>query len=451
MALPTKVAKGIRSGIAPLDSLRPPPRNARTHSKSQIRQISRSIREFGATNPIVADPTGEIIAGHGRWLAAQQIGLQSFPVMWVFGLTAHQKSALRLADNKIAENAGWNMEILAAELENLTAVSFDATVTGFSAPEIDLIIEGAAHGSSDPRADVVVQIEGAAPAVSQPGDMWECGKHRILCGDACEAASYDVLLGGELAQMVFTDPPYNVRIAGHAGGLGAIQHREFAMASGEMSSDEYSAFLGRFLRLAAAHSANGSIHFVCMDWRHTPEILHAANAANLTWKNLCVWKKAAIGMGTFYRSQHELVFVLKNGDAPHINNFELGQHGRTRTNVWEYSAAAAPDINRTEALAIHPTVKPAALVADAIKDCSTRGAVVLDPFGGSGTTLIAAEMTGRRARLVELDPYYVDSAVRRWERYSRTEAHHVTSHRTFSQMTGDRNAAHSDQLPTDGV
>ena len=438
MALPA-VSKRVVSEIASLASLRPSPNNARTHSKRQVQQIARSIREFGPTNPIVADPTGEIIAGHGRWLAANQIGLHAFPVMRVFGLTEHQKSALRLADNKIAANAGWNLEILAAELETLTNVEFDATVTGFSAPEIDLILEGA-RGKSDPSADVVAAAERDRPATSRVGDVWECGKHRLLCGDACAAESYDVLLGGERAQMVFTDPPYNVRIAGHAGGLGAIQHREFAMASGEMSSDEYRDFLGNFLRLAAAHSANGSIHFVCMDWRHTTEILRAAHQANLTWKNLCVWRKAAIGMGTFYRSQHELVFVLKNGDAPHINNFELGQHGRTRTNVWEYSAADAPDVTRREALAMHPTVKPAALVADAIKDCSTRGGIVLDPFGGSGTSMIAAEMTGRRGRLIELDAHYVDAAVRRWEGYSGGEAIHAASRQTFAEVASDRAA-----------
>ena len=440
MALPA-VSKRFVSEIASIASLRPSPNNARTHSKRQVQQIARSIREFGPTNPIVVDPTGEIIAGHGRWLAAQQIGLHAFPVMRVFGLTERQKSAIRLADNKIAANAGWNLEILAAELEGLTNVEFDATITGFSVAEIDLLIDQAATLTANAKADMVAEPRRESPAVSRLGDIWRCGEHRILCGDACSQASYLAVLKGERAQMVFTDPPYNVRMSGHAGGLGTIQHREFAMASGEMSTEEYRGFLRDFLRCVAASSVDGSIHFVCMDWRHTPDLLYAAHEANLAWKNLCVWKKAAIGMGTFYRSQHELVFVLKNGDRPHINNFELGQHGRTRTNVWEYSAADAPDVTRHEALSMHPTVKPAALVADAMKDCSTRGGIILDPFGGSGTSMIAAEMTGRCGRLIELDPHYVDAAVRRWEGYSGGEAIHATTDQTFAEVSSDRAAA----------
>ena len=244
------------------------------------------------------------------------------------------------------------------------------------------------------------------------------GAHRLLCGDARDKASYNRLLEGAKAEFLFTDPPYNIAIDGHVCGLGRVRHREFAMGSGEMSEAEFTAFLKAVFALLAENTVDGSIHQICMDWRHMGEMLEAGRTVYSELKNLCVWNKTNAGMGSFYRSKHELVFVWKSGTAPHTNNFELGQHGRHRSNVWDYAGVNTMRAGRLEELAMHPTVKPTALVADAIKDCSRRAGLVLDPFCGSGTILIAAERTGRKARALEIDPTYVDVAVRRWQAYT---------------------------------
>jgi hypothetical protein len=238
--------------------------------------------------------------------------------------------------------------------------------------------------------------------------------------------------------MVFIDPPYNVPINGHVSGLGKVKHRDFAMASGEMSEARYVGFLGTCFGYLIGHSVNGSIHFICMDWRHSFELLSAARPIYSELKNLCVWNKDNGGMGSLYRSKHELVFVFKNGSATHINNVELGRHGRNRTNVWDYAGVNSLRDGRLEELAMHPTVKPVALVADAILDCSKRGGIVLDCFGGSGTTLIAAEKTGRRGYLMELDAAYVDVAIRRFQKLTGKQATHGETQRTFADLERDR-------------
>jgi len=266
---------------------------------------------------------------------------------------------------------------------------------------------------------------------SRPGDVWALGPHRLLCGNALDSASYQNLMAGELAEMVFSDPPYNVRIDGNVCGLGRVRHREFAMASGEMKEADFTAFLRTAFEQLAANSTNGAIHFVCMDWRHLAEMLGAGRSVYSELKNLVVWSKTNAGMGSFYRSKHELVFVWKVGAAAHVNNFELGQHGRHRTNVWDYAGVNTIRPGRLEELAMHPTVKPVALVADAIKDCSRRNGIILDPFVGSGTTLIAAHRTGRRARGIELDPIYVDVAVRRWQTYTGKPATLLATGKSF--------------------
>jgi DNA modification methylase len=276
------------------------------------------------------------------------------------------------------------------------------------------------------------------PAVSRPSDLWRIGDHVLLCGDALKPGSYRKLLGSDKAQLVFTDPPYNVAIGGNVSGLGKVKHRELAMASGEMSAEEFTDFLqGAFTRLAE-FSTDGSIHFVCMDWRHMAELLRAANATYSELKNLCVWTKTNAGMGSLYRSQHELVFVFKNGAAPHINNVELGRFGRNRTNVWSYPGVNSFGTKRDSELAMHPTVKPVALVSDAILDCSRRGDIVLDAFAGSGTTLIAAEKTGRCGFGIELDPHYVDTVIRRFDDVYGLKAVHAESGLSFEQLKAKR-------------
>lgn len=400
-----------------LSDLKPYARNARTHSRAQIKQIADSIQRFGFANPILIDDDDQIIAGHGRAGAAKLLGLDEVPTVRLSHLSPTERRAFILADNRLAEKAGWDREILAIELQGLIDLDFEVELTGFGTAEVDLILEEAEDAkreASGPEDD----IPDPGPAVSRPGDLWILGAHRLLCGDAREAGSYDRVLDGATAQFVFTDPPYNVRIPGHVSGHGQIRHQDFAMGCGEMSEEEFTQFLATVFGHLASHTTEGSIHQICIDWRHLREMLAAGHQVYSELKNLCVWNKSNAGLGSFYRSKHELIFVWKSGAAPHINNFELGQHGRTRTNVWDYPGATAMHSGRLEELALHPTVKPVAMVADAIKDCSKRGALVLDPFCGSGTILIAAERTGRKARALEIDPSYVDVAVRRWQTYA---------------------------------
>jgi hypothetical protein len=430
-------AASVAAELRPINSLVANPRNARTHNEQQIEQIVASIREFGFTNPVLVDETGTILAGHGRVAAAKRLGIAAVPVVRIENLSDAQKRAYVIADNRLAEKAGWDQDILAIELQYLIEVDFNIELTGFATAEIDIMLDAA---RSDPD-DEVAAPETAEPPVSQVGDLWLMGSHRLLCGDATRAEVYTALMAEEKAQMMFTDPPYNVAIDGHVCGSGRIRHREFVMASGEMTESEFVAFLGRFMTNAVAHSLDGSIHYVCMDWRHIGEMLAAATPLYGSPKNLCVWVKDNGGLGSFYRSRHELVFVFKNGAGPHINNFGLGEKGRYRTNIWEYAGVNSMKAGRLEELAMHPTVKPTAMVADAIRDCSKRKSIILDPFAGSGTTIIAAERTGRVARALELDPYYVDVAVRRWERATGGSAQHAETGLTFAQHAANRRAA----------
>jgi DNA modification methylase len=406
----------LRIEYQPISALVPCPNNPRTHSKKQIEQIARSLRHFGFTNPVLIDDRNGIVAGHGRVAAARLIGLADIPTVRLRDMSEADIRAYVIADNKLAENAGWDRTLLALEFQYLSELedAFDLSLTGFELPEIDValaeLVPDGGDGGPDP-ADEVPEVA-PGPAVTQPGDIWHIGAHRLICGNSLARETYAALLDDARAQMVFTDPPYNVPIGGHVCGSGSVQHREFAMASGEMSPAEFTDFLSRVFAHLAEFSADGSIHFQCMDWRHMGEMLSAGGKAYGELKNLCVWAKTNGGMGSLYRSQHELVFVFKAGRAPHINNVELGRHGRYRTNVWTY-----PGVNSfgggQDDLALHPTVKPAALVRDAILDCSHRNGIVLDAFAGSGTTLVAAEQTGRRGFGIEIDPHYCDVILRR--------------------------------------
>ena len=418
-------------------ALKPYAHNPRTHSKKQIRQIANSIKEFGFTNPILVDGEMGVIAGHGRLEAAKQLGVDQVPTIKLEDMSDDQKRAYILADNKLAENAGWDREILAIEFQHLidADIGFDIEVTGFEMAEIDLTIESAAGDTSDGPADDVPDLETVEPPVCEPGDLWLLGRHRLLCADATKLASYEELLSGERAQMVFSDPPYNVPIDRHVCGLGSIRHAEFAMASGEMSKTEFTAFLSTVLGHMVAFSADGTIHFICMDWRHMDELIAAGREVYSELKNLCVWAKTNGGMGSLYRSQHELVFVFKNGTGPHINNVELGRHGRYRTNLWTYAGANTLKHDRLDELSMHPTVKPVALVRDAILDCSKRNGIVLDAFSGSGTTIIAAEKTGRIACGLEIDPRYVDVAIKRWTALTGEQAIHSSSGLSFELLS----------------
>ena len=342
----------------------------------------------------------------------------------------------------MAEKAGWDTSILAIELQHLSNVDtdFDITVTGFEIPEIDMLLS---PDDNEPDSADEFEVPESSESVSQLGDLWQAGRHRILCGSALEKTCYSMLLGAKRAEVVFTDPPYNVAIDGNVSGKGCVSHREFPMASGEMSEFQFISFLSTSLKLIAHYSAVGSVHFICMDWRHVGELVAAGKTVYESLLNVCVWVKNNGGMGSLYRSRHELVFVFRNGKGKHRNNIQLGQFGRNRTNVWEYPGISTLSKNREEGnlLALHPTVKPVALVADALLDCSARGDLVLDAFLGSGSTLIAAERTGRCCYGVELDPLYVDAAIRRWQRYTGDHIVHAASGKRFDEIAAQRSEA----------
>ena len=419
----------------PIDELKPDPKNPRQHDVKQVRQIANSIRQFGFVCPILVNAGGNIIAGHGRIQAARQLGMTTVPVVRVDHLTPAQVKALQIADNRLCEKSTWDERLLGEAFEELSLLklNFDLDITGFELPEIDLMI--ASLGEPDVDEDKANDVpKPAETAVSKVGDLWRLDRHRLFCGSALDQPAYETVLDGALAEYVITDPPYNVPIQGHVSGNGAVQHREFAMASGEMSEAEFTDFLTKVSRLLVRFSTPGSVHCQFMDWRHMGELLQAGKAAYSELLNVCVWDKGRGGLGSLYRSQHELAFVFKNGKDPHTNNVQLGKYGRNRTNLWSCPAISTFGRSGEEGnlLALHPTVKPVRMLADAILDCSDLGGVVLDPFLGSGSTLIACERTGRQGRGIEIDPIYVDTAIRRWQDYTGEDAVNVASGRTFA-------------------
>jgi len=430
-----------RVQLVSLNKLTPNSNNVRTHSKKQIRQIADSIERFGFTNPILVDEGNSVLAGHGRLAAAKLLGLREVPTLVLVGLNDAQKRAYVLADNKLAEKAGWDRAALAVELTALapilTEAGLDISLTGFEPPEIDALLGDLVDPEFDPADEPPPP---AGEEVSRIGDLWQLAGHHLLCGDARDEAQFRKLMGAERAAMVFADPPYNVSIKS-IQGRGKIKHGEFAMASGEMSKAEFTTFLIETLTQVARHSADGALNYVCMDWRHLEEMIEAGNSVYSELKNLVVWNKTNAGQGSFYRSQHELIFVFKNGDGPHTNNVELGHHGRNRSNVWTYPGINSFRAGRMDELLTHPTVKPVALVADAMRDCSRRGDIVLDPFMGSGTTILAAERVGRRAYGIELDPLYVDAAIRRWQSFTKRDALLQCTGETFDEVAAKRASA----------
>ena len=431
----------------PIDALVPDSRNPRAHSERQIKQIAASIKAFGFNIPIIVDGKNRVIAGHGRLLAARKLGMKEVPTIRLAHLTAAQTKAFMIADNRLTENSTWDDRLLAETLQELSIVELDFSLedTGFSMGEIDLRIEGligAEEQKSDP-ADEVPEIPNT-PSISKPGDIWQLGKHRLLCGSALDALSYDILMQGQKADAVISDPPYNVKIDGHVGGLGAIKHREFAMASGEMSELEFTDFLRRACSLMALNSHSGALHYLFIDWRHLHEMITAGKQVYGQPKNLCVWDKGSGGMGSLYRSQHELILVFKHGNVPHRNNVQLGANGRYRTNIWSYPGANSFGRKSEEGnlLEMHPTAKPVQMIADAIMDCTERGDIVLDPFLGSGTTLMAAERVGRICYGMEIDPLYADTIIRRWQKWTGEKALHAVSGKSFEERIAEVEDAH---------
>lgn len=432
LSLPTAIVR------VPIADLEPDARNPRVHSDRQLSQLAKSIKSFGFLWPVMIDGTRRVLAGHGRIEAAKRLGLQEVPTISIHHLSESQRRAFVIADNRLAEQASWDEELLAEQLKELFEVDldFDLEATGFEVGEIDVLIEGVSPNvrpTSDPADDLP---ESRPIDVTSSGDLWLAGPHRIYCGNSLDSDCYSALMESRRAAMVFTDPPFNVKIDGHATGLGSIHHPNFQMASGEMTPPAFTDFLAQFMQRCAFHSIDGSLHYAFMDWRHISELLAAGEQAYSELKNVCVWVKDNGGMGSLYRSQHELIFVFKSGKEKHSNNVQLGRFGRYRTNVWHYPGVNSFSRSTEEGnlLELHPTVKPVALVADAIMDCTSRRDIVLDPFLGSGTTVVAAERTGRVCYGIELDPRYVDTIIRRWQKLTGQSARHEGSGRTFTEL-----------------
>ena len=401
--------------------------NARTHSEKQLYQIAKSIEKLGNNNPVLIDTKNVIVAGHGRIEAAKLLGLESVPTICLDHLTKEQVRAYILADNKLALESGWDNKILKNELDYLMHLEldldFDATITGFSIPEIDMVInQEAIEEAKEEKIDPVDELpeENEVEKRVKAGDLWQLGNHKFFCGDALKAESFEILMGEELAGVAFVDMPYNVKIRGNVTTNKKVS--EFAMASGELSKSEFTQFMKTAMSLLVKYSTNGSIHFQCMDFRHLSEILEAGLSVYSELKNLCVWDKKTAGMGSLYRSQHELILVFKQGTEPHVNNVELGVHGRYRTNVWPYKGMHASNPESAELLSLHPTVKPVAMVMDAILDVSKPNDIVIDSFAGSGSVVVAAERTKRRARVIELEPKYGNVILYRFERLTGQKA-----------------------------
>jgi DNA modification methylase len=425
----------------PINAVKPYGQNPRRHSKVQIKKLAESIREFGFVNPVLVDEAGELIAGHGRLEAAISLGLPTIRALRITGLKAAQKRALRIADNRLAERSSWSPELLKIELQDVIELDYDVELTGFDHIEVDqrLTVDGPA---SDDESDIAPPPE---RPVTRLGDLWALGRHRVICGDARDPQSYARVLCGEKARQVIADVPFNVPIAGHVSGHGRHKHAEFAVASGELTTAAYIDFLRVVMTHARNASCDGSPHYWFIDWRIVAELISVGREVYGELKNLIVWAKPNAGLGALYRSQHELIPVFKHGHAPHVNNIKLGRLGRNRSNLWQYNGGSGFSKTRNQDLADHPTIKATRMIADAIRDASNINDVILDPCAGSGTVNIAAEQVGRRAASIEIEPRFVDVALRRYQQQTGQEPVLLPHKHTLSTVRHRRYNEESDQ------
>jgi len=431
----------------PVNALQASPNRTRETTPKILESVIRSIKKFGMVLPVLIDEHDTIVAGHVLWEAAILLGFETIECRMVDHLDPIELEALSLALNRIGEIGKYNLDKLRDRMIAIESHGIELISTGFTLPEIDQIklkplsVEDDREGDQGQEEgnDDKDEEEGSTPAAptSRRGDLFHLGRHRLLCGDALDEMSYQRVLGGDSAHAVFSDPPYNCKIEGFVGGLGKHKHEDFLMFSGKESDDEFRQFLKAYLCLCQASCAPGAVLFACMDWRQIDILLEAGDDAGLQRINVAVWNKGSGGMGGLYRSAHEFIAVLCNGKSPATNNVALGVHGRNRTNVWEYAAANRKGSSAAQALVDHPTPKPVELVVDAILDVTHPGDTVLDPFAGSGTTIIASERSDRVARCIELDPKYVDRSIRRWERLTGEHAIHETG-LTFTELTEQR-------------
>lgn len=422
--------------LVPVESLRAYAKTLKIHDDRQIGALATSIREFGFNNPIIIDPSNVVVVGHARLLAAKMLGMNVVPVIRASHLTPERVRAYRIADNRLAELGRFDPSVLQEELRELSKMNldFELETIGFNTPELDVMLGHDSDLSSDPD-DTVPQPPRVA--VTRPGDLFVLGRHRLLCGDALVPASWSALVGAHQARMVFTDPPYNLDVRSFSG-LGKTKHPNFLAGSGELDETGFIQFLGSAFARLAEVCVDGALWYVWMDFRHMHELMSAARANGLKLFNLGVWDKQSGGMGSYLRSQHELCFIWKQGSAPHINNVMLGKHGRNRSNVWSHPGLSSFGRGRDKDLVDHPTVKPLHLAMEGIRDCTDRGDLVLDAFLGSGTTILAAERTGRVCFGTELDPVYCDVIIRRWQERVGGPVVHQASGLSFEELAEQR-------------
>jgi DNA modification methylase len=435
----------------PINSLKTSNRSLRRHGPAKQKKLEANIRQFGFIVPIVVNEHDRVLAGEARLAAARKLGLQTVPAVVVNHLTPAQTEAFRIADNRLVELSNWDEEALRDTFDTILEIDgdFELELTGFETAEIDGLFEIASTApEADPDDETPERVSN--PAVRR-GDLWLIGEHRLLCGDATSADDLALLLDGNQIDLVVTDPPYNVPVNGHVRGTGQVGHREFVLASGELSDDQFEELLSTFLKRSLSHLKQGGLVYSFMDWRSIELLLRCGREADLDLLNIAVWNKTNGGMGSLYRSKHELCAVFKKGTAPHTNNIQLGRHGRYRTNVWDYAGVNSFGNNRSDDLADHPTVKPTTMITDILRDVSKRRAIIFDPFAGSGTVLIAAERAGRVARALELDPVHVETALRRFEKRVGTQAVLADTEETLAQVKARRDAeaqAEADHLTT---
>ena len=394
-------------------------KSLRKHSKKQLQKLKNAIIKVGYVNPILLDEKHNIIAGELRLLAAKELGFTQIPAIILENLTPEEADAISILDNRIAEDGEWNFGNLKEEIEKL--MKFDITFEdlGFDTVDYDEIFlindsdESKVHNSDNEDES---WLDANIPPKVKFGDLWRLGDHFVYCGDSLLVRSFEILMQGELAQIVITDPPYNCKINGHVCGLGKTKHDEFAMASGEMTETEFAEFISKFMQHLIKFSIDGSLHYLFMDWAGLNTLLTQGKRHYTELKNIAVWNKLIGGMGALYRSQHEMIPIFKNGKAKHQNHIKLGKNGRYRTNIWDYPGIRATNPSSLELLKLHPAVKAVPMLHDILLDSSSKNDIVLDCFGGSGSTLLAAERCKRRARLIEISPRYVDVTIYRWEK-----------------------------------
>jgi hypothetical protein len=415
----------------PVTAVQPDPQNARKHSKRQIVQLKASIEEFGFTNPILVDGDLKVIAGHGRLEAAKRLRMETVPCVQLRHLSEPQKAALAIADNRLTDLSKFDPEALTAQLKRLCEIDFPIELTGFDPPKISMALTEPVISAGDP-ADNVVEPPPDPRPVCQSGDLWLLGDHKVLVADGLDPSSYARLLAEHRAEMVFADPFQKVAEQ-RLSASETLDPDELAMAGEERSSPP-KRFLFAYMSQLVRWSVDGSIHFHCTDWRHLPEILEAGSANYDELNALCVWNKTNVTKGALYPSKHELVLAYKNGTAPSFNNSSRKRHKLQRTDVWTFSEP----FQSGRGSGLNATIKPVSLIAEAIWDCSTRGAIILDPFAGAGTTMLAAERTGRRAAAIEADPCLVDVAIRRWQAMTGEKAVLAGAGETFEAVQAVR-------------